>query len=306
MSEIRGDVQTHLSTTRWFLDNPRHHQLLQPTTEFHSWKMERNIAHVLLHLRSQRPDDGTMSLRPTKRARETIETDDASETPPDAPRASTMMPHAVIPLVWDFLLESSSTINTDSDFKYVDFKSIRSFMLVSRETKDAFDACNGRQICAQALKRDSDFKIQFLNNFILRVEQAFSERRGINHTMMNLLRSLSEEAERASMTAINARVTLVQNNLLRNQLAAEFDQDLAERDSEPFSTALDRVHAAIDELERFIWLDEIELPWPLETVEDSDETASVVNMFPPDNAEFIRLFDEDADFLGLFEEEEAS
>jgi hypothetical protein len=73
------------------------------------------------------------------------------------------MPDSVYPLIWSFLLDSDS--ETGSSF---DFKSIMSFMLVNKTSKDAFDNCRGWWLCAQALKQEAEAKELLTNRFVFR------------------------------------------------------------------------------------------------------------------------------------------
>jgi hypothetical protein len=72
------------------------------------------------------------------------------------------MPDAVYPLMWSFLLDSTSTSGTASA---LDFKSILSFMLVNKTSKGTFDDCRGWWLCAQALKREAEAKRLLVNGF---------------------------------------------------------------------------------------------------------------------------------------------
>jgi hypothetical protein len=63
------------------------------------------------------------------------------------------MPDAVYPLIWSFLLDSTS--GTASS---LDFKSISTLMLVNKTSKGTFDDCRGWWLCAQALKREATAK----------------------------------------------------------------------------------------------------------------------------------------------------
>lgn len=77
---------------------------------------------------------------------------------------SRSMPEKVYPILWSFLLDSSNTSETDGCL--LDFKSIASLMLVSRASKEAFDACRGWLICAQVLEQEADNKRQILRSGI--------------------------------------------------------------------------------------------------------------------------------------------
>ncbi len=68
---------------------------------------------------------------------------------------------AVFPLVWSFLLEPSR-IDPSSTTGSIDFKSIRSFMLVSKSAKEAFDASNGWALCLRAIKQEITVKEEFI------------------------------------------------------------------------------------------------------------------------------------------------
>lgn len=82
------------------------------------------------------------------------------------------MPPSVFPIIWSFLLNSKrSYFDPEETTGCVDYKSIASFMLVSRGTKAAFDECNGWQLCLEAL--DRDFYVQ--QEFLWRYERKFEE-----------------------------------------------------------------------------------------------------------------------------------
>jgi hypothetical protein len=70
------------------------------------------------------------------------------------------MPDAVYPLIWSFLLDSTS-----GTASCLDFKSILPFMLVNKTSKGAFDDCRGWWLCAQALKREAEAKRLLVDNF---------------------------------------------------------------------------------------------------------------------------------------------
>jgi hypothetical protein len=72
------------------------------------------------------------------------------------------MPDAVYPLMWSFLLDSTSTSGTASA---LDFKSILSFILVNKTSKGTFDDCRGWWLCAQALKREAEAKQSLVYRF---------------------------------------------------------------------------------------------------------------------------------------------
>ena len=78
---------------------------------------------------------------------------------------SKIMPIEAYPILWTFLLDCTS--NT-SDGCFVDFKSIASLMLVSRASKEAFHACRGWWMCAQALKREAEAKRELIRSFCWR------------------------------------------------------------------------------------------------------------------------------------------
>jgi hypothetical protein len=70
---------------------------------------------------------------------------------------------AVYPLIWSFLLDSTS-----GRACLLDFKSISSFMLVNKTSKGAFDDCRGWRLCAQALKHTVEGKRLLINCFMHR------------------------------------------------------------------------------------------------------------------------------------------
>jgi hypothetical protein len=98
-----------------------------------------------------------------------LETDHPCPEKKKANRAPTIqetgscMPDEVYPLIWNFLLEES---NPTESGEFLDhFYSIASFMLVSKASKEAFDASRGWWHCARALKREADAKDLLLGRF---------------------------------------------------------------------------------------------------------------------------------------------
>jgi hypothetical protein len=109
------------------------------------------------------------------------------------------MPDAVCPLIWSFLLDSTS--GTASS---LDFKSILPFMVVNKTSKGAFDDCRGWWLCAQALKREAEAKRLLVDNFQDRseyVDKYYAE-----------TPSYLEDIERAH--EMNSRILSIQSTLL--------------------------------------------------------------------------------------------
>ena len=71
----------------------------------------------------------------------------------------------VLPLIWSFLLEPNSTVDPESENDLIDFKSIVSFVLVGKSVQEAFEACNGWLLCAQALGQEAEVKKELLDSF---------------------------------------------------------------------------------------------------------------------------------------------
>jgi hypothetical protein len=75
---------------------------------------------------------------------------------------------AVYPLIWSFLLDSTcdrARLLGFNGVRAMDFKSIRSFMLVNKTSKEAFDDCRGWWMCAQALRREAAAKRSFIRRY---------------------------------------------------------------------------------------------------------------------------------------------
>jgi hypothetical protein len=103
---------------------------------------------------------------------------------------TTNIPDAVYSLIWSFLLDSTSDRALMWDFR-LGFKSIRSFMLVNKISKEAFDDCRGWWLCAQALKREAAAKQSFIHHYKERVIRRGRDLFYLRHfrTLVSLARS---------------------------------------------------------------------------------------------------------------------
>jgi hypothetical protein len=115
---------------------------------------------------------------------------------------SSFMPDSVYPLVWSFLLDT-----TCSRAYLLEFKSIRSFMLVNKTSKGAFDDCRGWWFCAKALKREDVAKRWLMYDYIKSMQ---IRRTGINLTDGVII--LFPETDWARET--NSRIVLIRKMLL--------------------------------------------------------------------------------------------
>jgi len=165
---------------------------------------ERYGGGILTHCSKRARRAAKAAPRESKRPRQASLEGDASE-----------MPQSVFPLMWNFLLEPSDTIDPDSKESCVDFKSIASFMLVSRGTKQAFDDCNGWSLCLQAVKRDISAKEECIENFKNQAQPLISLV-GTDNVLttqeLQMCRSLLDD--RDDMRIVATRLTFIQNELL--------------------------------------------------------------------------------------------
>jgi hypothetical protein len=111
----------------------------------------------------------------------------------------TGMTDAVYPLIWSFLLDSTSCKAC-----LLDFQSIRSFMLVNKTSKGAFDDCRGWRFCARALKEEAEAEKKLAHHFV--------ERNWVLGDDFFYVPSFLDELEQAIKT--NARILLIQETLL--------------------------------------------------------------------------------------------
>ena len=153
--------------------------------------------------------NGATATHCSKRARRTAdghrdETKRSRVVRPEFP-----LPPSVISLVWSFLLEPS--YDPTSTKASVDFDSIASFMLVSRGTKEAFDACNGWSMCLQAVKREIDAKEEFIDGY-KKEANTLARKGGLSNKEIQLCRSLLDDAD--SIRAGAARLVFVKSQLL--------------------------------------------------------------------------------------------
>jgi hypothetical protein len=111
------------------------------------------------------------------------------------------MPHPVYPLIWSFLLDSTTCSDTASS---LDFKSIWQFMLVNKSSKGAFDDCRGWWLCAQALKREAEAKQLLIDHF--------GDRAAYVEKFCDETPTYVEEIQRARQT--NSRIISIQSALL--------------------------------------------------------------------------------------------
>ena len=116
------------------------------------------------------------------------------------------IPDAVYPLMWSFLLESTSGMAP-----FLDFKSIKSLMLVNKTSKSAFDDYWGWRVCAQALKQEAEDKRLLVDRFQDRVRDV--------HSFYRNNPSYRKEIKRARKR--NSRILSIQSDLLpeANRLA---------------------------------------------------------------------------------------
>jgi hypothetical protein len=133
------------------------------------------------------------------------------------------MPDSVYSLIWSFLLDSGSETGSS-----LDFKSVMSFMLVSKTSKGAFDNCRGWWLCAQALKREADAKYRWMTRFMVR---AFVVHQRMDLWKVNLfkissnLKGIRNKIKQAR--EVDARILLIQGTLLPevNRLAILYGGD---------------------------------------------------------------------------------
>lgn len=128
--------------------------------------------------------------------------------------APTGMPLSVFPLIWNFLLEPGNTNpkSTNPGNACIDFKSIASFMLVSKAAKEAFNSCNGWAHCVRAVGKEIFARKEYLENFRNRV-QPFLEIESLNDEEFQRFQSLvSENCTDAS--PVFERLYFIQKKLL--------------------------------------------------------------------------------------------
>lgn len=164
--------------------------------------------------RSKRPGSG-IATRCNKRAKREAQTSgkETKRARRCDERKTPKMPQSVFPLLWSFLLESPSSDNIDPESftACLDFKSIASFMLVSRGTKQAFDECNGWALCLQALKMDIHAKEELVQSYERQAEQLVTYGR-LSNEELEQIESLLQDQDR--MRAVAQRCVLLQNELL--------------------------------------------------------------------------------------------
>jgi hypothetical protein len=121
------------------------------------------------------------------------------------------MPDSVYPLIWSFLFDSDSETGFSLD-PSLDFKSVMSFMLVSKTSKGAFDDCRGWWLCAKALKREAEFKYWWMFGFKMRLCQYMDLWKANLLKLSSNLKGIRDTIKQAR--EVNARILLIQSTLL--------------------------------------------------------------------------------------------
>jgi len=136
-----------------------------------------------------------------------------------------MMPQSVFPLIWSFLLEPSDVMDPAAEGCVIYFKSVASFMLVSRGTEEAFDDCNGWKQCSAALLREADAKDDTIESYQHQIINLFSEKNpydSLTTDGMQLCRTRSHQVN--AMRNAAARLDFV-HGVLSSHLAAQFVEE---------------------------------------------------------------------------------
>jgi hypothetical protein len=117
------------------------------------------------------------------------------------------MPDSVYSLIWSFILDSGSEKGSS-----LDFKSIMSFMLVSKTSKGAFDDCRGWWLCAKALKREAELKRWWMIRFMMRVFQYMDLWKANLVKLSSNRKGIRDKIKQAR--EVDARLLLIQSTLL--------------------------------------------------------------------------------------------
>lgn len=85
-------------------------------------------------------------------------------------------------------------------------------MLVSKGTKEVFDASNGWSLCLQGVKREEDVKSQFMKSYREKAEPLVENASSATNEQLEQFRSLLDDAD--LMQSVSARLLHVRNKLI--------------------------------------------------------------------------------------------
>lgn len=144
----------------------------------------------------------------------------------ESPNESLM--NAVLPILWNFLLESGNrSVDRDpeTDALVIDLKSISSLFLVNHTASNSFHECNGRMFLVKALKEESYRRARYADVNYKRIRKTFRGREWSDsgtHEEKQMVESFLNQLHSLSRTMPRIRHIL---ETLSQCLQPEWDED---------------------------------------------------------------------------------